>query len=295
MDIKLIALDLDGTLLTSDKKLSDRNRRALEECIRRGIYIVPCTGRTFEGIPSPVREIEGIRYAILTNGAQIQDVKDGKVIEKRGLDWEKAVQVIDRIKDCTLMYDSYVDGRGKADRRFLDNLEYYEIRPEICRLIRETRDPIPSLREFLIAERPSLDKMNIYFKGCDRETKQKVRRELAGIQGILVTSSMPNNLEINGEGASKGNAIRILAGRLGIPVSQTMAFGDGENDKSMMEMAGIGVAMENGSPAVKACAGLTAPPNDEDGVAKVIERLILAPRQVPAETQSGAVCGPGQG
>ena len=275
MNIRLIALDLDGTLLTSDKKLSERNRKAILECIRRGIYIVPCTGRTLDGIPAPVREVEGIQYAILTNGAVVQNIITGDVIAKRGLSAEKALQVIDRIKNDTLMYDTYVDGRGKADRRFLDNLEYYEIRPEICSLIRATRDPLPSLYDFLLSEHPVLDKINIYFKGYDRETKKRVRKKLEEIEGILVTSSMPNNLEINGEGASKGNAICLLAEQLQISISQTMAFGDGENDRSMMELAGVGVAMENGNPLIKDCASCIAPPNDEDGVARVIEALVL--------------------
>ena len=165
MDIKLIALDLDGTLLTEDKQLSERNRKALEVCIEKGVYIVPCTGRTFEGIPAAVRQVKGIQYAILTNGAQIQNAATGEVIERRALDWQKAVQIIDKISGCTLMYDAYADGRGKADRRFLDTLEYYEIRPEICELIRRTRDPLPSLRDYLNETHPALDKMNIYFKG----------------------------------------------------------------------------------------------------------------------------------
>ncbi len=275
MDIRLIALDLDGTLLTEDKRLSERNRKALEACIQKGIYMVPCTGRTFEGIPSVVRQVQGIQYAILTNGAQIQNAVTGEVIERRPLDWEKAVQVIDKIKGYTLMYDTYAEGRGKADKHFLDTLEYYEIRPEICELIRQTRDPLPSLRDYLNENHPDLDKMNIYFKGYDRETKRKVREKLSEIQGIDVTSSMPNNLEINGEGASKGNAILLLAHHLGLSPAQTMAFGDGENDLSMMECAGIGVAMENGNPAVKEKADFIACSNETDGVAKVIEKLIL--------------------
>ena len=168
MDIKLIALDLDGTLLTEDKQLSERNRRALEACIEKGIYIVPCTGRTFEGIPAAVRQVKGIQYAILTNGAQIQNAATGEVIERRALDWQRAVQIIDKISGCTLMYDAYADGRGKADRRFLDTLEYYEIRPEICELIRRTREPLPSLRDYLNETHPALDKFNIYFIGYDR-------------------------------------------------------------------------------------------------------------------------------
>lgn len=173
------------------------------------------------------------------------------------------------------MYDAYADGRGKADRRFLDTLEYYEIRPEICELIRRTRDPLPSLRDYLKETHPALDKMNIYFKGYDRETKRQVREALSELEGIAVTSSMPNNLEINGEGASKGNAILLLARYLGFSPSQTMAFGDGENDLSMMELAGIGVAMDNGNPALKKKADFIARSNEEDGVARVIEKLIL--------------------
>ncbi len=275
MDIKLIALDLDGTLLTEDKRLSERNRRALEACIQKGIYIVPCTGRTFEGIPASVRQIQGIQYAILTNGAQIQNAVTGEVIERRALDWQKAVQIIDKISGYTLMYDTYEDGRGKADKRFLDALEFYEIRPEICELIRKTRDPLLSLRDYLDEKHPFLDKMNIYFKGYDRETKQRVREELAEIEGIAVTSSMPNNLEVNGEGASKGNAILLLAQHLGLSPSQTMAFGDGENDCSMMQLAGIGVAMDNGNPELKQQADFIARSNEEDGIARVIEKLIL--------------------
>lgn len=173
------------------------------------------------------------------------------------------------------MYDAYADGRGKADRRFLDTLEYYEIRPEICELIRRTRDPLPSLRDYLNETHPALDKMNIYFKGYDRETKRQVREALSELEGIAVTSSMPNNLEINGEGASKGNAILLLARYLGLFPSQTMAFGDGGNDLSMMELAGIGVAMDNGNPALKKKADFIARSNEEDGVARVIEKLIL--------------------
>jgi len=275
VDIKLIALDLDGTLLTEDKQLSERNKKALEACIEKGIYIVPCTGRTFEGIPAAVRQVKGIQYAILTNGAQIQNAATGEVIERRALDWQRAVQIIDKISGCTLMYDAYADGRGKADRRFLDTLEYYEIRPEICELIRRTREPLPSLRDYLNETHPALDKMNIYFKGYDRETKRQVREALSELEGIAVTSSMPSNLEINGEGASKGNAILLLARYLGLSPSQTMAFGDGENDLSMMELAGIGVAMDNGNPALKKKADFIARSNEEDGVARVIEKLIL--------------------
>ena len=83
MRTRLIALDLDGTLLDSEKRLQERNRKALEECIARGILIVPCTGRTAKGIPDVVREIPGIRYAITVNGGMLLDLEKDQVLDEK--------------------------------------------------------------------------------------------------------------------------------------------------------------------------------------------------------------------
>ena len=84
-NIRLIALDLDGTLLDSQKRLSARNEAVLRECISRGIYIVPCTGRIWGGVPDFLRSLPGIRYAITTNGAIVEDVKEHRVLDERKL------------------------------------------------------------------------------------------------------------------------------------------------------------------------------------------------------------------
>lgn len=274
MDIKLIALDLDGTLLNSEKKLSDRNRQALMTCMQRGIEIVPTTGRTVDGIPSVVKEIPGLHYAITTNGAVIRDLRTGREIDSRRMPGSLALEIIEKAQTQSLIYDVYIEGRGKMESRFYRNLEAYHISPVMIDMIHMSRDEIPgTVQDYIISSGKMIEKVNMFF--ADEETRIYMRRVLAPIPQILVTSSMPNNLEINYEGAAKGEAILRLAGHLGICPEQTMAFGDGENDFNMIAKVGCGVAMSNGEEALKAAADYVTCSNDEDGVAAAIEKLIL--------------------
>ena len=104
----------------------------------------------------------------------------------------------------------------------------------------------------------------------------RMRKILAEIPEVLVTSSLPNNLEINAVGADKGGALLRLAELLGIRREETMAFGDGENDMSMLRMAGLGVAMENAEDHVKAAADYVTVTNNEAGVAAALRKFVLS-------------------
>ena len=112
MTIGLIALDLDGTLLDSQKNLSERNRRALERCARMGIQIVPTTGRAVDGITQEVRSLPGVNYAISTNGGTVADLVKGTSLKRCTLSNAKALEVMDIVKRYRAMYDPYIDGRG---------------------------------------------------------------------------------------------------------------------------------------------------------------------------------------
>lgn len=100
-DIRLIALDLDGTLLDSQKRLSARNEKVLRECIARGIYVVPCTGRIWSGVPEFLRTLPGIQYAITTNGAIVEDVEKHKILDERKLSCAQAIEILERQKNST--------------------------------------------------------------------------------------------------------------------------------------------------------------------------------------------------
>ena len=273
MNIRLIAIDLDGTLLDSKKHLSDANLQALSLCIRKGIWIVPCTGRTVSGIPSEVKSIPGIRYAITTNGAVVEDLEENEVIDSRMLSWELALELLQMVDPYRVMYDPYIDRRGITELRFIEHLPEYNLSHELQEMVRQTRDIYPNIIEFVKNKRKPVEKINLFFP--DMEERARLRAELEKRNDILVTSSLTNNLEINAPGATKGDAILRLASHLGIGREQTMAIGDGENDFSMIRNAGIGVAMGNGREELLAAADYITDTNDESGVAAAINRLVF--------------------
>ena len=271
--IKLIALDLDGTLLNSEKQISPVNERALRQCIDRGIYVVPATGRTVDGIPRELLELPGVRYAITANGAMVEDIKNGQVISQCLLSCKQTLGLMELAKGYDCIYDPYIERRGISEPRFIDHLEEYGLSPQICRLVRQTRDVVPDSMERVRELNRPAEKVNLFF-ACEEE-RQKVKKVLERRKDIVVSSSLYNNLEINAVGATKGDGILRLASYLYLDQKETMAFGDGGNDVSMIEKAGIGVAMGNSCEELKQAADYVTLTNDEDGVASAIEKLVF--------------------
>lgn len=272
-DIKLISLDLDGTLLDSRKRLSAGNLQALKACIARGVQIVPTTGRTVDGVPAVVKEIPGVRYAIATNGAIIYDMKEEKIIDRRMLDHSKALSILHILEEYPVMYDPYINGRGITEEKFFNHMDNFGLTKELQDMVRITRDVVPNIIRFVEENDSPIEKINMFF--ADPSLKSQIRKRLNEISDIIITSSIPLNLEINHPEATKGKGILRLAEYLGISREETMAFGDGENDLSMIIEAGIGVAMENGIDFLKANADYVTKSNDEDGVAAAIDRFVL--------------------
>ena len=251
MEIRLIAADMDGTLLDDEKGIPEENLRAFRACAAQGIEIVPATGRTMRGLPDELRNLPGVHYAILTNGAQVVDLAKNEIIDSCRIPVALAekIMMMARTSPDEIMYDVYVGGIGYTMPEFYNDVYKYVSSEGLAELVRRTRDTVPDNIAYL---------------------KERVREELSKLPGILVSSSIPNNLEINAEGADKGGALLRLAARLGIARESTMGFGDGENDLSMIRMAGIGVAMENGHESVKEAADYITKTNNEAGVAKAL-------------------------
>lgn len=275
MEIKLIATDMDGTFLDDEKRIPEENLRALRECAARGIEIVPATGRTLMGLPEELKRLPGVRYAILTNGAMVADLKENRLIDTCRIPVETAVRIMEtaRFSDDDVMYDAYIDAVAYTIKEFYENTERYVPTAGLAELVRKTRRVVWDNIAYVKDQKKAVDKINMYF--IDMEAKKRMREALKEIPGILVSSSIPNNLEINAEGADKGGALLRLAEFLGIGQEETMAFGDGENDLSMVKMAGIGVVMANGEEDVKAAADYVTISNNEAGVAAAIRRFVL--------------------
>ncbi len=272
-DIRLAAFDLDNTLLDSQKGLSERTRRALMRCEAEGIEIVPCTGRILKGFPDCIKEFPGIHYVITLNGGKVEDLINDRVIDEKKLPYGTAVGLMRGIRDFHVMYDCYVDEQGYAESRFLDHLEDYDVPDTLRQMFAVTRKPVPDLIAFLEEMKRPVDKVNFNFN--DYDLRARVKDELSSRDDIEVSSSFINNLEINAKGATKGQGLLTLAAYLGIDPAQTIGFGDGLNDLSMIKAAGTGVAMANAIDEVKEAADLITLTNDEDGVAVALEEILF--------------------
>ena len=270
--VRMIAFDLDGTLLTTDKRLTDETRRTLEQAAKRRILLVPATGRPLTGMPAEVLGIAGVRYAITANGARVVSAEDGKILREKLISVEKARKVLDIYGEYDTLREIYYDGQGYMEARQMEQLDHYVPDPNMAKYMRNTRKCVPDLMEKFRQENRAMDKVQAVF-ACAGEKEQAFRR-IREMEGVEATGALSYNIEVTAGGINKGEALLWLAGELGIDREEILAFGDGANDADMIRAAGIGAAMEVSVPEVRAAADILAGSNDEDGVARAIQRYI---------------------
>lgn len=273
-NIKMIGFDLDGTLLNSNKEISDYTRDVMREAVEQGVIILPATGRPLTGIPKPVMALPGIRYAVTANGARVVDVQEDKVLHEALLPYEKGKELLEIFAKYDTYREVYYEGFGYATADMVERIEeYMPIKPMI-EYMRTTRRRMPDVEAMFHEKKMAVDKLQALFR--DTETRDLAMKEVKEkVQGAAVTSALGNNIEANGEDAQKGIALLKLGEILGIKKDEIMAFGDGSNDMDMIRRVGFGVAMENGIDEIKEAADYITVTNDEHGVAKAIEKFVL--------------------
>ncbi len=270
---RLIALDLDGTLLDSDKKLSAENLQALTRAAEEGIEIVPATGRFYRGMPQIIRDLPFVRYVITINGAQVYDVANEKTVCASEIDVNRAVSVMKRLDELPVIYDCYKDGWGWMSQDMYDKAEQFAANIHSLEMIKKLRTPVPDLKEYLEEKQGGVQKIQLFFK--DMKLRSQVLESLPEeFPDLTVTTSIVNNIEINSRKATKGNALKNLAMHLHMDLSETMAFGDDLNDISMIKTAGTGIAMGNAGKEIQQAADYVTDGCDSDGVAKAMNKLI---------------------
>ncbi len=274
MSIRLIALDMDGTTLQNDhESISPRTEKALRSAISRGILVVPATGRLECLLPPSVMGIGGIRYAVASNGAIIYDLQSGDVMHSSYLTQDKTMELLHELKPENTLIEIFQNGKIIAEKQSLNSALTDHIPVFRRNLLLDFHILVDSLPEHIREHGDRIEKINLSF--VDPERREGLWKQLTDLGEVVLTSSIPDNIEINEIHANKGSALKRLCDSLDIAPQEVMAFGDNGNDIEMLKYADWSFAPANGTDAAKAAAKRVTAANDEDGVAIAIEAYAL--------------------
>lgn len=264
MVIRLIASDMDDTLLNSNTKITERTAEAIHKVIKKGIIFLIATGRMYVSV-KPFADALGLDVPLVTyNGALVKGSKSGKVYYEHPLKLETALELLAYCKEKGYYIQSYQGDELWVKEATVFSAEYTRI----------SGIPAKPVGEKLYHPEIAPYKLLAMTKPEEfQKVWQDIQHQFAG--KVVVTSSRDNFLELMEPGVNKWEAIKAVAESYGISPEEVMCIGDSNNDLSMIENAGIGVAVANAKPAVQAAAKLVTASNDEDGVAKVIEQVVL--------------------
>lgn len=267
------AFDLDGTLLDGHSQLSPRTKVALDDLHRAGVLVIVCSGRPFSTIPKDILAHPAVRFVATGNGVRIFDKALGKDVYCCALAQQTLEDILELVQYYPVGYEFFIQGKAFANRAYLADPALYGADLMSNRYLTTTRAPFDDVRSFITAHRNTIDSMGLSL--ADMVLKKQLWQRLEHeIEGIYVTSSVPRLLEVADARAGKGPAVAAILERLDLDATGLVAFGDADNDLGMIELAGMGVCMENGEAHLKAAADFIAPRHDQDGVAIVLEKLL---------------------
>ena len=266
---KLIATDLDGTLLNHESKLSKENIEATRALAEKGVCLSVATGRTYSEIPAEVLAQEGFRYLIYANGSMVLDRRSGEKLSAC-IEGETIRAMMDIFSDYALHITARHDGECYYDANYplAENAAYYRIDPNHVACVGKYGIAKKKFKSFVCAL-PSIEVFSVYFH--DDGEMAECKKRLAALGSLYITSICDTNFEIFDLGAGKDKALYRLAAHIGISPEETMTLGDSGNDMSMTRAAGLGLATANASDALLSIADGKICSNDEHVMRYVLE------------------------
>ena len=272
MNVKLLALDLDGTALRSNNTLSPKVARAIEAAADSGIEVVAASGRPYCSMPKEVLALRGVNYVVSSNGAAIHD-RTGRRVHETPMAEGEVLRLLALTSGYDLIWEAFLNGATFTDNRYLRDPLRYGCTPAYVGYVQGSRGGLDDMRKYIYDNRSRLD--SVEYVCTDRVLRERLRAKLEReLKETYITSSSANFVEFMHKTATKSNALRWLCRRLKLSLSQTAACGNADNDADMIACAGFGAAVKNASESCRSAADVLLPDNDSDGVAALIKMLI---------------------
>lgn len=286
---KLVAVDLDGTMLNSYGIVTENTKKIIKKTIEKGTDVIIASGRPIDSIQTIAKEIGSNNYFIAGNGALIYDIKNDKVIYEKYMSKQKVLEIIKLCEENSIAYNVYTEKTILATNLKYNVLYYHK---ENLKKEEDKKTSINIVKDMYDYIQNSEGEKFLKISVCDdsKSIFNSILRKLKNIEGIevLEVSHMSRKMikqgtedipieyyytEISLKEVDKWNAIEYLIDKLNIPKEEVIAIGDNVNDKKMIENAGLGVVMEGSTPVVTNIADYITTSNNEEGVAKALEKF----------------------
>ena len=277
--IKLVALDMDGTLFNDKLEITEENQRAIRAAIESGTHVIISTGRPYVALPIEKLTDLGIRYVITSNGGGVYRIPEKECVYSSCMPPEVITPIIRHLQTKDIQYDAFISGNRyrESDRQHL--VERMTQFPEATRqMVKTNATFVDDLAAFIEERGLDVEKMTINFYPLPDGTykdRDDVWSYLSANPQITALCGGYMNVEYTMAGTTKAMGLRFLADMLDVPMECTMACGDTQNDADIMQAAAIGVAMGNASDDIKAIADFVTKSNNDSGVAYAIDKFVF--------------------
>ena len=285
---KLIAIDLDGTMLNSYGEVTENTRNTIKKVIEQGTDVIIASGRPIDSIKTIAKEIGSENYFIAGNGALIYDIKNDKIIYEKYMSKQKALEIIKICEENSITYNVYTD-KTILSKSLKYNVLYYhkenlkkeESKKTNISIVKDMYEYVKNMQEDKFLKITICDESKTVFNSIIRKIKEIGEIEVLDVSHMSRkmirqgTEEVPIEYyytEISLANVDKWDAIEFLIEKLSIKKEEVIAIGDNINDKKMIENAGVGIAMKGSTPVVIDVAKDVAETNNEDGVAKILQK-----------------------
>lgn len=291
MMYKLVAIDLDGTMLNSYGEVTENTKRVIKETIKKGTEVVIASGRSIDSIRAIANEIESNNYMIAGNGAVVYDIKNDDIIYEKYIPKSKVQQIMKICEENSIFYSVYTNKtilttslRYNVLYYYKENLKKEESKKTNITIVENIPEYIKNMQDEKIMKIFICDKTQSIFNSIIKKLETIKDIEILDVSHMSRkvikqgTEEVPIEYyytEISMENVDKWYALEFLINKLNVNKNEVITIGDNMNDKKMIQEAGIGITMNGSTPKVTSVANFITEDNDNEGVAKALEKFII--------------------